>query len=33
MYLMLSEFTVKAYAKINFGLKVYPNSGDGFHNI
>ena len=30
---MLSEITVKAYAKINFGLKVYPNRGDGFHNI
>ena len=30
---MLNEITVKAYAKINFGLKVYPNRGDGFHNI
>ena len=30
---MLSEITVKAYAKINFGLKVFPKRNDGFHNI
>ena len=30
---MLGEVSVKAYAKINFGLKVYPKRNDGFHNI
>ena len=30
---MLNEFSAKAYAKINFGLKVYPKREDGFHNI
>ncbi|NLC92364.1 MAG: 4-(cytidine 5'-diphospho)-2-C-methyl-D-erythritol kinase [Treponema sp.] len=30
---MLDVNYVKAYAKINFGLNVYPKRGDGFHNI
>ena len=30
---MLSEFRVCAYAKVNFGLNVFPKRGDGFHNI
>ena len=33
MQIMLSEFTVKAYAKVNFGLNVCPRRDDGFHNI
>ncbi len=31
--LMNCVITVKAYAKINFGLKVLPKRNDGFHNI
>ncbi|MCR4580859.1 MAG: 4-(cytidine 5'-diphospho)-2-C-methyl-D-erythritol kinase [Treponema sp.] len=27
------DFSVKAYAKVNFGLKVLPKRQDGFHNI
>ena len=30
---MLREIAVKAYAKINFGLKVFPKRDDGFHSI
>ena len=30
---MLREIVVKAYAKINFGLKVFPKRDDGFHSI
>ena len=30
---MLQEISVKAYAKINFGLKVLPKRDDGFHCI
>lgn len=29
----MREITVKAYAKINFGLKVLQKRADGFHNI
>ena len=30
---MLKEVSSKAYAKINFGLRVLPRRADGFHNI
>lgn len=30
---MLDYITARAYAKINFGLKVLPKREDGFHNI
>lgn len=30
---MLNEISSKAYAKINFGLTVYPKKADGFHDI
>ncbi len=30
---MLKEVSSKAYAKINFGLRVLPKRADGFHNI
>ena len=30
---MFSEIRVRAYAKINFGLKVLPLREDGFHNL
>jgi len=30
---MLNEVSSKAYAKINFGLRVLPKREDGFHNI
>lgn len=30
---MIREFSVKAYAKINFGLRVLPRREDGFHDI
>lgn len=30
---MFSEIRARAYAKVNFGLKVLPVRGDGFHNI
>ena len=30
---MLNEISSKAYAKINFGLQVYPKKADGFHDI
>lgn len=33
MLLMKSEMTAKAYAKINFGLRVFPKREDGFHSI
>ena len=26
-------FTEKAYAKVNFNLRVLPNRADGYHNI
>ena len=31
--MMFDEIRVRAYAKINFGLKVLPRRKDGFHNI
>ena len=30
---MLIEVSSKAYAKVNFGLRVLPRRADGFHNI
>lgn len=30
---MLNKITERAYAKVNFGLKVFPKREDGFHNI
>jgi len=30
---MMREMSVKAYAKINFGLRVLPRRDDGFHDI
>ena len=30
---MLTKTTERAYAKVNFGLKVFPKREDGFHNI
>lgn len=30
---MLNEFLARAYAKVNFNLKVLPMREDGFHNI
>ena len=30
---MLERTTERAYAKVNFGLKVFPKREDGFHNI
>lgn len=30
---MVIEIREKAYAKINFGLKVFPKREDGFHNL
>lgn len=30
---MMREFSVRAYAKINFGLRVHPKRADGFHDI
>jgi len=30
---MFTEIRVRAYAKINFGLKILPERGDGFHNL
>lgn len=30
---MFSEIRIRAYAKINFGLKVLPLREDGFHNL
>jgi 4-diphosphocytidyl-2-C-methyl-D-erythritol kinase len=30
---MLNEYVERAYAKVNFNLKVLPKRSDGFHNI
>ena len=30
---MNCDFSVKAYAKVNFGLHVLPKREDGFHTI
>lgn len=30
---MIREICAKAYAKVNFGLNVLPERGDGFHNL